>query len=163
MEGNTMIPELLPDDVRLEQLENEADSIKKRLKDIKEEIEEIDRRKVRVSKYDGKYIVYDDGINAPQYMLVRNIRRDRETYTDHRFSYQVSGIGFSGEDTGYDDSTWFNFDLNDVFYIYGDTVQEVARKVAKITEITRDLFIGAFKEKMYDISEEFNEKMEKLP
>ena len=59
MEGNTMIPELLPDDVRLEQLENEADSIKKRLKDIKEETEEIDRRKVRVSKYDGKYIVYD--------------------------------------------------------------------------------------------------------
>lgn len=158
-----MIPELLPDDVRLEQLENEADSIKKRLKDIREEIDEIDRRRVRVGKYDGKYIVYDDGINAPQYMLVRNIKRDRETYTEHRFSYRFSGLGFSGENTGYGDSTWFNFDFDDVFYIFGDTAQEVTRKAGKIKEITRDLFIGAFKEKMYDISEEFNEKMETLP
>ncbi len=163
MEGNTMIPELLPDDVRIEQLENEADSLKKRMKAIKDEIEEIDQRRVRVSNYDGKYIMYDDGINAPQYMFVRCVRRDREAYTSHAFSYQFNGVGFSGENFGYDDCAWFNFDCDDVFYIYGDTESEMRRKAKKIKEITREEFVEKFKEMILEASKVFNLKMIELP
>ena len=148
------------DELDLERLHNEEQRIRQRIFEIQKEVKLIELKKLDLSKFQNKYIVYtEDGIE--DYMYVKEILTDSIRYTNFDFHYVLIGYGFTGELSGYSDSTWLNWDYSSEIYLYG-MMDEFGKKTGKIKIITKEEFDQKFLKLLKKIEEMHEEKMEKL-
>ena len=106
----------------------------------------------------GKFIKYKDPLDSVwTYLYVRDVFEDKFRYESQKYSYCIRGVGFSGEYTGYSDATWFGLDFMQDVYVYGNTVEDLKKKIDSIVEITVDDFVTEFTVQIEKAGNKFTE------
>lgn len=152
----------MDDKEKLALLETEEENIRRRLNEIRNEVKQIELKKLSLDKFHQNFISYiEPGDSIRRYMFVETIMVDDLHYRNFDFHYIMRGYGFSGEFTEYHDATWFNWDYMDEIYIYG-MMNDFEKKVSHIKIITKEEFDQKFNEYLDKTKELHAKKIEKL-